>query len=474
MPTLWCSQGLWLPSFAGTVGDGSVTRVMNAGARDANPIDVDLIRVLSFNVAMLEAMQEEGLDLSACIRVLSAAEKKADPTAAERKRRQRAKEQTERDMSQRDVTRDKGSNERDNLTSKEGLPQEDKSSSPQPWALPVGVSLQVWTDLKSNRKRKRLPNTPTAWKKFQADLAETSAQTGIPPPQLIENAQPRAGEQFTIRGTNAMNALTEIQPQSPSNASSGAMSALMLELAKSLKLVAPISMSADAQLVWLQAAVDALDGIHAHEVAAVSAELRRSVTRPSQIVPRSQGSSMRSASVHTEPTRRAVPTPLKWRSTAKARNADEGSRRQAQDGGCLRMGTPSAARRRAARRAQTFSAEPKRARQHAPAHSPHGIEQWSARISRRDAVRGQAMTSRFQLALWAAILAWGLAYDCGVPPWRAWVPGGLLRHRRLHVCARLVRLAPIEARSAETTGLARRARAGLAPNNNDIGEGPNT
>lgn len=63
------------------------------------------------------------------------------------------------------------------------------------------------------------------------------------------------------------------------------MSALMLELAKSLKLVAPISMSADAQLVWLQAAVDALDGIHAHEVAAISAELRRSVTRPSQIVP---------------------------------------------------------------------------------------------------------------------------------------------------------------------------------------------
>jgi hypothetical protein len=82
-----------------------------------------------------------------------------------------------------------------------------------------------------------------------------------------------------------MNALTEIPPQSLSNASSGAMSALMLELAKSLKLVAPISMSADAQLVWLQAAVDALDGIHAHEVAAISAELRRSVTRPSQIVP---------------------------------------------------------------------------------------------------------------------------------------------------------------------------------------------
>jgi inner membrane protein involved in colicin E2 resistance len=59
----------------------------------------------------------------------------------------------------------------------------------------------------------------------------------------------------------------------------------MLELAKSLKLVAPITMSADAQMVWLQAAVDALEDIRADEVAAVSMEIRRSVTRPAQIVP---------------------------------------------------------------------------------------------------------------------------------------------------------------------------------------------
>lgn len=59
----------------------------------------------------------------------------------------------------------------------------------------------------------------------------------------------------------------------------------MLELAKSLKLVAPITMSADAQMVWLQAAVDALEGIRADEVRTISAELRRTVTRPSQIVP---------------------------------------------------------------------------------------------------------------------------------------------------------------------------------------------
>lgn len=63
---------------------------------------------------------------------------------------------------------------------------EPKGSSPRPWALPVGVSLQVWTDLLSNRKKKRLTNTPTAWKQFQDDLARVAMQTGIPPPKLIE------------------------------------------------------------------------------------------------------------------------------------------------------------------------------------------------------------------------------------------------------------------------------------------------
>jgi hypothetical protein len=48
------------------------------------------------------------------------------------------------------------------------------------------VSLQVWTDFLGNRKRKRLGNTPTAWKAFNDDLQRVAAQTGIPPPKLIE------------------------------------------------------------------------------------------------------------------------------------------------------------------------------------------------------------------------------------------------------------------------------------------------
>ena len=52
-----------------------------------------------------------------------------------------------------------------------------------------------------------------------------------------------------------------------------------------LGLVAPVTMSADQQTLWLASAMDALADIRAAEVAAVSMEVRRTVTRPSQIVP---------------------------------------------------------------------------------------------------------------------------------------------------------------------------------------------
>lgn len=80
-----------------------------------------------------------------------------------------------------------------------------------------------------------------------------------------------------------MNALTTQQP-SPSNVSQE-LSALSTELAKMLGLVAPVTMSADQQTLWLASAVEALQGIRAAEVTKVSLEVRRLVTRPSQIVP---------------------------------------------------------------------------------------------------------------------------------------------------------------------------------------------
>lgn len=73
-------------------------------------------------------------------------------------------------------------------------------------------------------------------------------------------------------------------PSASQSAVSSQQAALMVELAKCLKLVAPVSMSAEAQAVWLRAAADTLEGIRAIEVAEISVELRRKVTRHSQIV----------------------------------------------------------------------------------------------------------------------------------------------------------------------------------------------
>jgi hypothetical protein len=61
--------------------------------------------------------------------------------------------------------------------------------------------------------------------------------------------------------------------------------ALAAELTKMLQLVAPQSMSGEDRAAWTLAALDALEDIRADEVRAISAELRRSVTRHNQIVP---------------------------------------------------------------------------------------------------------------------------------------------------------------------------------------------
>lgn len=97
--------------------------------------------MVSFNVAMLEAMKAEGLDLDACIRVLKAGEVRRDTTATERKRRQRARD---RDMSQRDVTRDNGSPIEELLSPSEALPDEASASSPV--RQPLAAGLAVWNE----------------------------------------------------------------------------------------------------------------------------------------------------------------------------------------------------------------------------------------------------------------------------------------------------------------------------------------
>jgi hypothetical protein len=84
-----------------------------------------------------------------------------------------------------------------------------------------------------------------------------------------------------------MNELTQIPQQPPSDEyrTRSEAEALSTELAKMLGLVAPVTMSADQQALWIVSAVDALRDIRPNEVAEVSMQVRRTVTRPSQIVP---------------------------------------------------------------------------------------------------------------------------------------------------------------------------------------------
>lgn len=82
-----------------------------------------------------------------------------------------------------------------------------------------------------------------------------------------------------------MNELTTTRYNQQSSVSSDSAN-LTMQLAKMLALVAPVTMTSEQQEVWLRGAVDALSDIRPEEVEAVSLEVRRSVTRQSQIVPK--------------------------------------------------------------------------------------------------------------------------------------------------------------------------------------------
>lgn len=59
-----------------------------------------------------------------------------------------------------------------------------------PFPMPDGVDPDHWRDFLENRKRKRLPNTPTAHKRLMQDI-ERLADAHWPPGRLIEHAAAR-------------------------------------------------------------------------------------------------------------------------------------------------------------------------------------------------------------------------------------------------------------------------------------------
>jgi hypothetical protein len=139
---------------------------------------------MSLSAAVIRVLVSKGMSAEDILEVALASEARADPTNAQRQARFRAKRKAGSNAVT--VTPVTPPNERDILTPPEVSEAEASSPQPRPWALPVGVSLQVWNDFLSNRKRKRLGNTETAWKSFGDDLRRVSSQTGIPPPKLIE------------------------------------------------------------------------------------------------------------------------------------------------------------------------------------------------------------------------------------------------------------------------------------------------
>jgi hypothetical protein len=134
------------------------------------------------NAAAIEMLISKGLSATDILDVARALEKKTDGTNAERQARFRAARKPRKSNA---VTVTPVTPPNDNTLTPVEV-SETNVSSPQPWTRPVAVPAQVWSDLLENRKRKRLPNTATAWKQFQNDVVKVAAQTGIPPPELIE------------------------------------------------------------------------------------------------------------------------------------------------------------------------------------------------------------------------------------------------------------------------------------------------
>lgn len=157
---------------------------------------------MSFNAAALKLMADKGLSAHDIAEIAGANEQPSD-TAAERRRawdRERKREQREAERLSGGMSGgnppDKGSNDKDILTSKEILPQEANASLPQGaktqrtavlWPCPDGVDKAHWRDFLANRKRKRCATTQTALAGVLGDIARI-ADDEWPPGRLVQHA----------------------------------------------------------------------------------------------------------------------------------------------------------------------------------------------------------------------------------------------------------------------------------------------
>lgn len=141
---------------------------------------------MSFNVAMLKQMREEGLDFDAAIRVLEAGEHRADPTANERQKRCRA---------------NKRANGHTVTVTRDAPPKEKKSNPPEPICsneqtaqeeLPNWLPAKPWTEFVEMRRSmgKRAPFTDAAQRNIIAKLGKLRSE-GHDPTDLLTEAVSR-------------------------------------------------------------------------------------------------------------------------------------------------------------------------------------------------------------------------------------------------------------------------------------------
>lgn len=137
---------------------------------------------MSFNVAMLEAMRAEGLDLDACIRVLKAGEKKADPTGAERQARFRANKRKPRNaVTVTTVTPN------DNNTLTPG--SEANASSPNSvFVLPGDIPAEPWAAFERMRDKIKKPMTDDARWLAVGKLRKLRDEDGWPPGEVLNHS----------------------------------------------------------------------------------------------------------------------------------------------------------------------------------------------------------------------------------------------------------------------------------------------
>lgn len=138
------------------------------------------------NSAAMRLLQAKGLSFDDCIEVAEALERKKDNTAAERQARYRAKRKDAKSRRNSNGVTPPIDNNHTPSVSPNGEPQGGGAAVdfPKPdWC----DDDQVWSDFLKNRKRKRQPNTPTAYKGFLDDIARI-ADDEWPPGRLLRHA----------------------------------------------------------------------------------------------------------------------------------------------------------------------------------------------------------------------------------------------------------------------------------------------